>query len=54
MNILTNAVDYTPEDGTVSVHAECDSDTFYFFVKDTGNGFSEIGLKKSNRTFLHG
>lgn len=51
LNILTNAVDYTPEDGTVSVHAECDSDTFYFFVKDTGNGFSEIGLKKATELF---
>jgi len=51
LNILTNAVDYTPEDGTVSVHAECDSDTLYFFVKDTGNGFSESGLKKATELF---
>ncbi len=51
LNILTNAVDYTPEGGTVSVHAECDSETFYFIVKDSGNGFSEIGLKKATELF---
>ncbi|MCI4139318.1 sensor histidine kinase, partial [Bacillus vallismortis] len=47
LNILTNAVDYTPEGGTVSVYAKCVSESFYFFVRDTGSGFSEIALKKS-------
>lgn len=51
MNILTNAVDYTPEGGTVSVHAECDSEFFSFVVKDTGIGFSEAALKKATELF---
>lgn len=51
LNILTNAVDYTPEGGTVSVHAKCDSESFYFFVRDTGSGFSEIALKKATELF---
>lgn len=51
LNILTNAVDYTPEGGTVSVYAKCDSESFYFFVRDTGSGFSEIALKKATELF---
>lgn len=46
MNILINVVDYILEGGIVLVYVECDFEIFYFFVKDMGNGFLEMGLKK--------
>ncbi|KXZ20115.1 sensor histidine kinase [Bacillus nakamurai] len=51
LNILTNAVDHTPERGSVSVHADCDNANFLFVVTDTGNGFSQDGLKKATELF---
>jgi signal transduction histidine kinase len=40
-NLLTNAVKYTPEGGTVSIKAQVEGDTLRVAVSDTGIGISE-------------
>jgi signal transduction histidine kinase len=38
LNLLENALKYTPHDGTVAVHLERDGDTATVIVRDTGVG----------------
>ena len=40
LNLLQNAVKYTPEGGTVSVRLTCEGDRIIFAVSDTGIGMS--------------
>jgi PAS domain S-box-containing protein len=45
-NLLTNAIKYTPEGGTVSVSASSDKDYVHVAVKDTGFGISKENLAR--------
>lgn len=45
-NLLTNAIKYTPERGTVSVSASVEKDYVHIAVKDTGFGISQENLTK--------
>ena len=45
-NILTNAIKYTDEGGTIRVYVGCVENTAYIKVKDTGIGISEEDLNK--------
>jgi signal transduction histidine kinase len=38
INFLTNAIKYTPQGGTITVHASADAGKFHFAVEDTGIG----------------
>jgi signal transduction histidine kinase len=43
-NLLTNAIKYTPEGGTVTVSAGAEKDWVHLAVKDTGFGISKENL----------
>ena len=45
-NILTNAIKYTDEDGTIRVYVGCVENTAYIKVKDTGIGIPKEDLNK--------
>jgi signal transduction histidine kinase len=45
-NLLTNAIKYTPERGTVSVCASAEKEYVHIAVKDTGFGISQENLTK--------
>ena len=45
-NILTNAIKYTDDGGTIRVYVGCVENTAYIKVKDTGIGISEEDLDK--------
>jgi signal transduction histidine kinase len=46
VNLLSNALTYTPPKGTVMVSTKADSDTVLVTVKDTGKGIPEEELKQ--------
>ncbi|MGJ3238841.1 MAG: ATP-binding protein [Anaerolineae bacterium] len=43
-NLISNAIKYTPDEGTVRVIAYYDTDRFYFVVEDTGIGIPDDNL----------
>ncbi len=45
-NLLTNAIKYTPEDGTVFIETNVDEAFVYIKVTDTGYGIAEDDLEK--------
>ena len=46
-NLISNAIKYTPEKGTVRVSSYFDDERFYFVVEDTG-----IGIPEESRPFV--
>ena len=50
-NLLTNAIKYTPEGGTVSVSASAEKDFVHIMVKDTEFGISQENLIGSSSAF---
>ncbi|MEM6666868.1 MAG: HAMP domain-containing sensor histidine kinase, partial [Pseudomonadota bacterium] len=50
-NLLTNAVKFTPDGGTISVSAAVHRDTLTIEVRDTGIGIPETALKRIGRPF---
>lgn len=40
-NLLNNAVQYGPDDNTISISAACHADILQIIIEDTGNGFPE-------------
>ncbi len=51
LNLLTNSVKFTDPGGTISVHAECDSERFTFSVSDTGIGIEATLLDTITEPF---
>ncbi|MEE4358503.1 MAG: response regulator [Desulfococcaceae bacterium] len=45
-NLVSNAVNYTPEGGNIRVKAECDGENIYVSVEDNGFGIAEKNLEK--------
>tara|TARA_B100000315_G_scaffold145541_1_gene134463 strand:- start:174 stop:2429 length:2256 start_codon:yes stop_codon:yes gene_type:complete len=52
VNLLTNAIKFTPEGGDVSLNANQDEDgSIQFVIKDTGIGMDELGIAKALEKF---
>ena len=41
INLISNAIKYTPKDGTITIHASADGNRFHFSVEDSGIGIPE-------------
>jgi two-component system sensor histidine kinase KdpD len=44
-NLLNNATQYTPEDGTIYISAACHADVLELIIEDNGKGFPEEEIK---------
>jgi signal transduction histidine kinase len=51
LNLLTNAIKFTPEGGTVTLEARRSEDTYVFSVKDTGIGIAPEDQEKAFEEF---
>ncbi len=54
VNIIANAVRYTPPQGSVTLHVRSDASAVYFTVTDTGGGFSPADLCEAATQFYMG
>lgn len=54
MNVATNAVDYSPENGEIDFYAEAAENGIRFRVSDYGKGFSPADLKQAAARFYMG
>ena len=54
MNLISNAIDYSPEDGVVELSADCTDDTLTITVRDHGEGFPAEFLKSGVGLFKMG
>ena len=54
VNVVSNAVEYTPEHGTVKISVENTKGLLYFQVSDSGKGFSPEDLKQASEEFYRG
>lgn len=51
MNIISNAVDYTPRDGIIKLHVICIDKNIRFIITDSGQGFTNEALKLASKQF---
>jgi cell cycle sensor histidine kinase DivJ len=52
INLISNAIKFTPRGGGVTVSAYCDDSNFVFAVEDTGEGISEDDLPRLGEAFF--
>jgi len=53
-NILTNAMNYSPGNGKITIEGFEDKYTFNYIIKDNGPGFPELRKNKLFKPFSHG
>jgi PAS domain S-box-containing protein len=51
LNLVSNAIKFTPAEGRIIISAVADADSFRFAVKDTGIGMTPDGVKKALEAF---
>ena len=51
LNLLSNALKFTDEGGTITISTHCDSEFIHISVEDTGIGISEQDQKKLFKLF---
>ncbi|MGI6110198.1 MAG: sensor histidine kinase [Eubacteriaceae bacterium] len=54
MNVISNAADYSPEHGKISISIEAVDKQITFCVTDSGKGFSQEDLKQATAQFYMG
>lgn len=54
VNVIANAVEHTPSQGSVALEVRSDGSAVYFTVADTGCGFSAAGLRDAASQFYMG
>lgn len=54
INVISNAVDYSPAHGTISFDAQAFKNRINFCTTDSGNGFSPADLKQAANQFYMG
>lgn len=53
-NLVSNAVRYTPQGGTITIHARVEGDTVLFVVEDDGSGINPEALPRIFEDFFRG
>ncbi|WP_054941599.1 HAMP domain-containing sensor histidine kinase [Paenibacillus ihuae] len=53
-NVLSNAAEHTPQQGSITLQVRGDDDAVHFTVTDTGSGFSPADLKEAANQFYRG
>jgi signal transduction histidine kinase len=53
-NLVENAVKYTPEGGTVTIHLQCTESTLTFAIQDSGIGIPKSDLPRLFEKFYRG
>ncbi|CAH1195039.1 Phosphotransferase RcsD [Paenibacillus auburnensis] len=53
-NVLSNAAEHTPQQGSITLQVRGDGDAVHFTVTDTGSGFSPADLKEAATQFYRG
>ncbi|MFP3153453.1 HAMP domain-containing histidine kinase [Lachnospiraceae bacterium ZAX-1] len=54
LNVISNAVDFTPKHGTICCEAKQEGSYFIFTVADSGKGFSKEALEQGTNRFYMG
>lgn len=54
LNLLDNAIKYTPVDGTIVLRITQEPDQIVFSIQDTGPGMSKPDIRKAGRRFRRG
>ena len=54
MNIISNAVEYTPKVGVIKLHIVCSDKNLRFIITDSGQGFTKEALKSATKQFYMG
>ncbi|MBP1907667.1 signal transduction histidine kinase [Paenibacillus turicensis] len=54
MNILSNAVDYTPDGGTIKLHTQLVEEKTVITITDSGQGFTNEALQQATQLFYMG
>lgn len=54
INVVSNAVDYSPEHGTIWFSVSSEDNKIRFTITDSGNGFSPEDLKNATNQFYQG
>lgn len=54
MNILSNAVDYTPDGGTIKLHTQLVGEKTVITITDSGQGFTNEALQQATQLFYMG
>ena len=54
VNVLSNAVEHTPQGGNVTFEIWEDNNELSFLITDTGKGFSDEALKHATEQFFMG
>jgi signal transduction histidine kinase len=53
-NLVENALKYTPDGGSVTVHLQCDASTLTFAIEDSGIGIPKSDLPRLFEKFYRG
>ncbi len=54
VNLMDNAIKYTPEEGAITLRIERSPDGVVLGVRDTGPGMTETDIRKAGRRFRRG
>lgn len=54
INVISNAVDYSPESGEILFYVDTNNDNIRFVVEDSGRGFTQEELKYAAEQFFQG
>ena len=52
--MVSNSIAYTPLGGRIEIRAEADEECIFYFIEDTGKGFTLKDMEKAMEKFYRG